>query len=161
MPACMPSLERVASRAAPSLTVRVASVLYVHACVLMRTCVAAKDRQTEWQRGGSAGKTCSELRFHMCLKLRLSLCVQAQRRFHDSCLVEIKLVLQPECARLDAALHLRVYAWVCAKQGRWEKIARAQLLLKERSFHRAKANVMMGSCRLQSWLLSAAASDIK
>lgn len=80
---------------------------------------------------------------------------------HDSCLVEIKLVLQPECARLYAALHLRVYAWVCAKQGRWEKIAWAQLLLKERSFHRAKASLMMGSCQLQSWLLSAAASDIK
>lgn len=41
---------------------------------------------------------------------------------HDSCLVEIKLVLQPECARLDAALHQRVYTWVCAKQGRWGKM---------------------------------------
>lgn len=93
----MPSLERVASRAAPALTVRVASVLYVHVCVLMRTPVAAKDRQTEWQRRvkHSARKTCAELRFHMWLKLWPSLCVQAQRRL----MTEIKLVLQLECAR--------------------------------------------------------------
>lgn len=93
--ACMPSLERVASRAAPGLTVRLASVLHVHVCVLMRTRVAAKDRQTEWQRGGSARKTCAELRIRMWLKLRLSVSVQSQRRLTT----EIKLVLQPECAR--------------------------------------------------------------
>lgn len=101
--ACMPSLERVASRAAPSLTVRVASVLYVHVCVLMRTCAAANDRQTEWQRGDSAKKkkekkTRSELRFRMWLKLRLGLCVQASAEVHDRCLVEIKLVLSNQSA---------------------------------------------------------------
>lgn len=93
--ACMPSLEGPASRAAPSLTVRVASVLYVHVSVLMRTRVAAKDQQTEWQIGGSARKTCAELRFCLWLKVRRSLCVQARR----SLMTVIKLVLQPEWMR--------------------------------------------------------------
>lgn len=69
---------------------------------------------------------------------------------HDSCLVEIKLVLQPECARLDAALHLRVYAWVCAKQGRWEKDAWAQLLLKERSFQSESDDGKLSAAELAS-----------
>ena len=38
--ACAPSLERVACRAAWSLIVRVASVLYVHVCLPMCTCMA-------------------------------------------------------------------------------------------------------------------------
>lgn len=60
--ACMPSLERVASRAAPALTVRVASVLYVHVCVLMRTPVAAKDGQN----GREESNTVQERRAPNC-----------------------------------------------------------------------------------------------
>lgn len=50
-----------------------------------------------------------------------SLCAGAAQ-VHHSRLVVIKLVLQPECARLDAALHLRVYTWVCANKGDGRKL---------------------------------------
>lgn len=51
--ACAPSLERVACRAAWSLIVRVASVLYVHVCLPMCTCMAVKDTE----RGRKCART--------------------------------------------------------------------------------------------------------
>lgn len=73
-----------------------------------------------------------------------SLCAGAH-----SCLVEIKLVLQPECARLDAPRHQRAYTWLCAKQTDGRKMHEPLLLTRERerrSLHRAKANLVMRSC---------------
>lgn len=85
---CVPSLERVASRAAPGLTVRVASVLYVHVCVLMR--VAAKRSTARMAEKGGGGQRETDVRRiaipHVVQAPAESLCVCVQahtRRNHD------------------------------------------------------------------------------